>query len=435
MKELSRKTFATILGILSAFLVISLVIMNAQSYRKELESVKRNLNFIEDRGFRPGGFEDGKQDEFGAPEGEEPAAPEGEEPRDLENMMIMDYEVYTVEIEEGSIARVINHGSTSADFDAESIASDIMNNNSSDTLKIGNLYTSDYSYNYRVGDSIVIINNSDISSKLRRLLYNTIIAFICIEGFLFYISSVISRWITKPAREAFDRQKEFIADASHELKTPLAVIMASSDEIKTDEENSKYIENIKYESDRMNKLISGLLDLSKLEEGVSKDSYKEENLSKIVEKTCLVFEGVAFEQGVAIETAIEEGIKLTCSKEEIEKLVSTVLDNAIKHSDKSSTVIVKLSKNAARKNTNNEKESGSKGRASTILKITNTGEPIKSGDEEKIFERFYRADQSRNRSDNRYGLGLAIAKRIVQNHGGTITAKSVDRTTTFTIKM
>ena len=192
--------------------------------------------------------------------------------------------------------------------------------------------------------------------------------------------------------------------------------MASSDELKSDKKNAKYVENIKYESERMNKLITSLLDLSKLENGVSIKNYKEENLSKIVEKTSLTFEAIAFEKNVSIDTKIENNIMFKCSKEEMEKLVSIILDNAVKHSYDDSVIKVKLYKD---KNIN--------------LEITNSGDPIKEGDEEKIFERFYRDDKSRNRESNRYGLGLAIAKNIVINHGGTIKASSKNNKTTFKI--
>ncbi len=404
MKELSRKVFLTVLGMLSLFLTLSVVLVNIVGYRREYEGVRRNLGLMNDHGMGP-------RDEMPGP------APAFD---DFENMRIMDYDVYTVELSsDGTVTRIFSLGNEESTFDAEAAADEILRKYSKDTLMVENLYAGKYSFNYKMDNSIIIINDASIAKKLRTLLVESLAIFIVIELLLIFISRLLTGWITKPAKEALERQKEFIADASHELKTPLAVIMASSDELVADETSGKYIENIKYESDRMNRLISGLLDLSKLEEDASKESYKEEDLSKIVEKTALVFEAVAFEQGITIETDIEDGITLNCSKDEIEKLVSTLLDNAIKHSDKDTAVSIRLSKSKSLVN----------------IQITNKGEPIAQGDEEKIFERFYRADKSRSRSENRYGLGLAIAKRIVINHGGSIKASSDGKmgTTTFEV--
>ena len=435
MKELSRKTFLTIFCILTLFNLISVILVNVQSYKRERESVERNLSFFDNRG---GWFDPGSM------AGNEPPAFDGEMPEnipdipnndpnnqnnnldnmgfnpELENALIMDYEVYTIELTNHTISKVINHGNDNADFDVESITNNIINKYTPGTKKIGNLFIADYTFDYKFENIIVVMNNSEIKAKLLKFLIEMLLVFAVLEGVIFFLSKLITKWITKPAHDAFDKQKEFIADASHELKTPLAVIMASSDEL-SGEENKKYIENIKYESDRMSRLISGMLDLSKLEQSASDDSYsesfKEEKLSKLVEKNCLVFEGVAFENGVEIDTDIEKGITINCIKDEIEKLVSTLLDNAVKHSYKDSTVNVKLYKE----------------KSSIILKVINTGDPINPGDEEKIFERFYRSDKSRNRNENRYGLGLAIAKRIALNHGGEIKAYSKDGKTTLKV--
>ncbi len=404
MKELSRKVFLTVLGMLSLFLTLSVVLVNVVGYRREYEGVRRNLGLMNDHGMGP-------RDEMPGP------APAFD---DFENMRIMDYDVYTVELSlGGTVTRIFSLGNEESTFDADAAADEILRKYSKDTLMVENLYAGKYSFNYKMDNSIIIINDASIAKKLRTLLVESLAIFIVIELLLIFISRLLTGWITKPAKEALERQKEFIADASHELKTPLAVIMASSDELVADETSGKYIENIKYESERMNRLISGLLDLSKLEEDASKESYKEENLSKIVEKTALVFEAVAFEQGITIETDIEDGITFNCSKDEIEKLVSTLLDNAIKHSDKDTAVIIRLSNSKSLVN----------------IQITNKGEPIAQGDEEKIFERFYRADKSRSRSENRYGLGLAIAKRIVINHGGSIKASSDGKTGTTTFEV
>ena len=407
MKELNKKVFKTVFIILSIFIVSGIVVYNVQSYIKEYDNVKRNLNFIEERNI--------PNDKLPEPIELDPSAPEPKD-RDLDNMMIMDYEVYTVKLNNKKIEKVINHSNSTGEFNVQSIAQKIINSN--EDLKVGNLYNNKYSYNYKA-DTIVIINTKKINDRLLFTFVCSIMLLIVFEIIIFYISKKITKRITKPAQESFDKQKEFIADASHELKTPLAVIMASSDELKSDKKNQKYIDNIKYESERMSTLIKSLLDLSKLENGVSINSYKEEDISKIVERICLTFEAIAFEQNIEIETNIEKGIMFKCSKEEIERLVSIILDNAIKHSYKKSLINVILNKD---KNNIN-------------VEITNSGEPIKPGDEERIFERFYRADKSRNRDANRYGLGLAIAKNIVTNHNGTIKAKSENGKTTFKINL
>ena len=402
MKELNRKVFNTIFLILSVFVFLIVFIYNVEAYRKEYRSVQRNLNFMEESNNRPNYII--------------PMPGEEQEDRDFENMMIMDYEVYTVRLSNGEIEKIISHSSDMSNFDVQGIAEKIITKKQG--MRIGNLYNNKYSYNYST-DKIVIINTKNINDRLILILIKSLVILLVIEIVIYYASKVLTERITKPAQESFEKQKDFIADASHELKTPLAVIMASSDELKSDKKNKQYVDNIKYESERMNNLIKSLLDLSKLENGVSIANYKEENISKIIERVCLTFEAIAFENNVTIETNIEKDIKLKCSKDEIERLISIVLDNAIKHSYKDSSINVNLVK---------EKNSIS-------LEITNVGDPIKVGDEEKIFERFYRADKSRKRDSNRYGLGLAIAKNIVINHNGTIKAYSKDSLTTFKINL
>ena len=407
MKELNRKVFKTIFLILSLFIIIGIMIYNVSSYKKEYDNVKRNLTFMADRNnFKP----EGNTRERRELNGDEPLP----KIRELDIKLVMDYEVYTVKINNERIESIIIHSNNTSNFDIENIAKSIMAKDKE--IKIGNLYTNKYAYNY-TNDTIVIINTKNINDRLVFTLTLSIVVLIGFEIAIYFISKELTKRITKPAQESFDKQRDFIADASHELKTPLAVIMASSDEIKSDKKNEKYVDNIKYESERMSTLIKSLLDLSKLEKGIGIDNYKEENISKIIERISLTFEAIAFEQNVKIDTNIENDIIFKCSKEEIERLISIIIDNAIKHSYKNSIINVNVNKD---KNSIN-------------IEIINKGDPIQPGDEEKIFERFYRADKSRNRDANRYGLGLAIAKNIVTNHNGIIKAYSKDGKTTFKI--
>ena len=397
MKKLSRKVNLTIFSIISLFLLIIIIVYNVQSYQREYNNIHRNLSFIEDNGHFPKEMN------------EDIVRPE----RDLNNMMIMDYEVYTVKINNNRVEQIIGHSNNTSNFDVENIAESLINKEHN--LVIGNLYTSKYAYNYTLGNTIVIMNTESISDKLKINLCVSLLLFMISEIIIYFITKLITKWITKPALESFNKQKEFIADASHELKTPLAIIIASSDELKSDKKNEKYIDNIKYESERMNKLITNLLDLSKLESDI-KTNYKEENISKIINKIVLTFDAVAFENNLSLELNIEENIMYKCNKDDIEKLISIILDNAIKHSYKNTSILINVKKDK-----------------NIIIEITNSGDPIKPGDEEKIFERFYRVDKSRNRDANRYGLGLAIAKTIVTNHNGVIKASSKNNKTTFKI--
>ncbi len=402
MKELNRKVFNTIFIILSAFIFIIVFIYNVEIYRREYSAVQRNLSFMEER--------------ISKPDYRIPILDDEQDDKNFENMMIMDYEVYTVILSNGEIERIISHSSNTSNFDVQSVAEKIVTKKQG--MRIGSLYNNKYSYNYYL-DTIIIINTKNINNRLMLILIKSLIILLIVEILVYYVSKMLTKRITKPAQESYEKQRDFIADASHELKTPLAVIIASSDELKSDKKNAKYVDNIKYESERMNNLIKSLLDLSKLENGVSIANYKEENISKIIERICLTFEAIAYENNVNIDINIEKDIKLKCSKEEIEKLISILLDNAIKHSYKDSSISVNL---------NNDKNS-------INLEIVNSGDPIKVGDEEKIFERFYRSDKSRKRDSNRYGLGLAIAKNIVINHNGTIKAFSKDGLTTFKINL
>lgn len=180
---------------------------------------------------------------------------------------------------------------------------------------------------------------------------------------------------------------------------------------------NKWVKYIQNEADSMNKLINELLLLAKIENVDNLKEYKQLNLSKEVEIIISMFESVAYENQVNIRTQIEENIIMNGNKEDIEHVVSNLTDNAIKHTKEKKEVVVLLRKE----------------RNEIILEIKNMGDPIPKEEREKIFERFYRVDKSRNRKEKRYGLGLAIAKSTIEKYNGKIETYYKDNYTVFKV--
>jgi len=409
MNKLRKKIFWTLFIILSLFVICILFIFNFQNYNREKMSIEQNLlRMNNDR--RP--LEKGYVPKL--PEDDIQFDKKEENPR-----RFMDATIYTILLDSNNdILEVISHTPDGVvDSNIKEYALKIKNDNEDSRTYIGNLYFNRISYKYEKNNYITVIDNSDINKRLQSSLFTGGLILILAEIIILIISRVLTSWIIKPVEKSFMKQKQFIADASHELKTPLSVIIACAETLEENPKEQKWIENIKNESNRMSKLVTNLLDLAKLEEGNNKALYEEINLSKLVEKSILPFESLAYEQNIKLDYEIIENIFFKCNSEEIKELLSILLDNAIKHSSKKGSIRVNLNiiKN------------------DIVLEVINKGNPIPKGEEEKIFERFYRVDKSRNRNENRYGLGLAIAKCIVINHNGKISAFSNNEYTTFKI--
>ena len=230
-------------------------------------------------------------------------------------------------------------------------------------------------------NSLTILDNSFVKEKLQSLIKTSIFIFVLLEIVIIVVSIKITSWIIKPVIETFNKQKQFIADASHELKTPIAVIMANSEALEKEPNEKKWLNNIKSESERMNELITNLLDLAKLENGKNKEIYNVEDLSKIAEMSVLTFESLMFENKIKFEYNIQKDLKLKCNSVQIKQLIAILLDNAIKHSEENGEINVFIKK---QKN-------------DIVLSVSNKGKEIPKEIRDKIFERFYRADESRNR--------------------------------------
>ena len=403
MEKLKSKVFYTVFLIFTITLLSLTVAFNLQKYIEKKNNIITSMESVSGNTKK----EPNMNSDVPPPKDDEKG-----------NIKFLDSIIYTVLIDENNnIKEVINHSNNDINSnDIKQKAKTILNKKDLKTTYTGFLYLSDYSYHYEIGDSLIILDNKNVKQQLLYSLYISLFIFTILEILAFLISKLITDWITIPVRNTFDKQKQFIADASHELKTPLSVILASSEALEEDPKETKWIKNIQNEANRMNTLITDLLNLAASEKKELFD-IKENNLSKVVELSVLTFEGKAYEKKIKLEYNIEENIITKFDENNIRQLVEILLDNAIEHSKKENTVYLSLCI------TNGQIK----------LEVTNEGSEIPKGEEEKIFERFYRVDKSRNRKTSRYGLGLAIAKNIVLNHNGEITASSKDNTTTFKV--
>lgn len=220
------------------------------------------------------------------------------------------------------------------------------------------------------------------------------------------ISLFFSRWALRPVARAWTQQRRFVADASHDLKTPLTVILANTSIALEHPERSvasqsQWLESTQREAEAMQGLVGDLLTLAKMDEeeaaaqsGAARPAIEEVDLSDVIEGEVLQFESVAFERGVRLESQVEQGIKLRGNEQRLRRLAGTLIDNACKYVDDGGAVDVTLSR------------SGKQAR----LRVRNTGAPISPEDLSHVFDRFYRADKARTGGAGGHGLGLAIAR-------------------------
>lgn len=258
------------------------------------------------------------------------------------------------------------------------------------------------------GDLLVFVDQRISNAMADRLLTTSLIIGSITLFVLFFVSLFLANLMVKPVEETFEKQKRFISDASHELKTPLAVISVNAEVLEGDIGTNKYLSYIQSESTRMNTLVNNLLTLARLDASKTISAFTVFDLSHAVESIALTFESTAFEEHKNYALKIAAGLSYRGDANKIKQVVAILIDNAIKHADDDGLVEITL------------KPVGDK----IQLEVFNTGAGIPDDQQDKIFQRFYRYDESRSKATGGYGLGLAIAKAIVDEHQGKIKVSS-----------
>ena len=301
------------------------------------------------------------------------------------------------------------------------IAEEVLDKN----IEKGFIKEGDYSFAYMyrnspMGIEMVLQDSSMHNNTMQKLIITSIIIGTISLGLLFGVSIFISNKAIKPVEAAYNSQKRFIADASHELKTPLAVIKTNLELLNSNEENSirsqkKWIDYISFQTERMSKLVNNLLYLAKADNNEELGVKTRFNISDVVMNQLLTFEAVVFENKLSLNCDLDPDIYVNGDREGINQLVGIFMDNAVKHAYKNTEINVELK----------EKKQG------IYLAVGNEGETIPEEDMNKIFDRFYRVDEARDREKGGYGLGLSIAKSIVDKYKGEISVKSENNYTIF----
>lgn len=327
--------------------------------------------------------------------------------------------------EQDNIVRTVTHWQIEQPLLEEAVQTVMARKAEKTKLKLENTYYASLRRPVPGGTRIVLVDRTPQQNTLFSLLMIFAVTGGLSLVMLFFISLYLANRAIQPIKEAFDKQQQFIADASHELKTPLTIIrtnlsLLNANGEETVKSQSKWIDFISSQTDRLVKLVDDMLTLTRLDFPAPKVVPGDFNLSRTLEGELLSFEAAAFENKIALTTAIQPALKLKGDKEGIKRLLGILMDNAIKNTPEHGQVSVCLETD---KNT-------------IKIRVKNSGEGIPPEQLEKIFERFYRVDTSRARESGGYGLGLAIARSIVEQHQGKIYAQSnVGVDTTFIVEL
>jgi len=270
------------------------------------------------------------------------------------------------------------------------------------------------------GYMIVFIDISrDIQNAKRVLLYSMTISLVGLAA-VYALVYFFSKKVFKPIEESYHKQKRFITDASHELKTPLAIIAANADVIEIESGESEWSKSIKKQVGRMTSLVENMVELTRLDEG-SNLLFEDVDLSNAVTETVEAYFAPAETKGVKININVENGIKVKGDEAKLRQMVSLLLDNAIKYSVKGENCFIEVSF---------KKKSGK-----AILKVSNPAEGLNIRNYDVLFDRFYRPDTARNSKEGGSGIGLSVVKSIAEAHSYKASAYSKDgKIITFEIK-
>lgn len=316
----------------------------------------------------------------------------------------------------GEIIRIDNNNSTA--YSAEELTElsrTLLSKNKTQGTSGSLIYRIEAGNGYTL---VAFMDNTIFKESITTLFEYTLIFGGVTIALFFFLSVYLAKRIVQPLEESYKKQKQFISDAGHELKTPVSVVSTNAEMLSREIGDNQWLSNIQFENARMATLVKQLMELAKTDQVTT--MMEVVDFSRAVVGELLLFESTAFEKGLKLDyDAITENVFVNGNAEQLGRLVSILLDNAITHCSEQGRIAVALTVKHGKAH----------------LFVTNEGEEIPKEQCELIFERFYRADFARTGGDNHYGLGLAIAKSITASHRGEIAVTCENGLVTFSVSL
>lgn len=397
IKQLRKKVLVTIMCFVTLIIAAFLIVINAVPVQRDRQEAREYLTRMSEIG-------GGRPQLSPPPAGDAPDAPPNE--RGGGNMFSMANAVTVRLSADGSVLSW--DGDREESFSLEyltAFAGDVLASGKEFGVRDGQYYLLRSAGTQRL---LLLLDNGIGFASARRNLLLSLAAGATAWVLLLTLSVFLVNRMTGPVAEAFERQRQFIADAGHELKTPIAVIAANANVLESESGGSKWLSYIRTETQRMDGLVKDLTALAAMDASEGKGELAELDLSSAVLSAALPFESLAFERGMTLSLEVKESVRCRGNEERLVQLVTILLSNALKYGEDGGEIKVTLRQEHRR----------------ALLQVYNTGQGIRPEELERIFDRFYRADKARSRASGSYGLGLAIAKAIVTEHGGRISAAS-----------
>ena len=281
-------------------------------------------------------------------------------------------------------------------------------------------WISDYRYkvvNTPNGTTVVFVNGIVYKNMVNRLLFTALLVLLGSAALILILMIVVSKWAVRPVAESYEKQRQFITDANHELKTPLTLILSNLDIIETEFGKNEWLDDIRSEGERMGLLINQLVTLSRMDESTDSLARADFDLSNAVADTVSGFQSLVEERHHILTSSIPPSIHYHGDEFLIRRLTAILLDNAIKYCDLDGNIQLSLTF-----------------RRYPVLTVENTYKDVDNLELNRLFDRFYRADKVRTFSGS-FGIGLSIAQSIVKSHKGNISAYKKNNMIGFRVEL